>query len=755
MSSRRWIVQSVMVAMVMGAFGFGVAAGDGRNGADASTDPGVFIDEDAGADAGEATVTPGAFGKFDLHVKDLEISKVLQLLSYQSKRNIVASRNVSGRVTANLYDVNFHQALDAVLHPNGLDYREKGELVYVYTEDELAKIEDQDRKTVSRVVRLNYMRASDAAGFVQSRLSSAGSISASPEAPAGIQPSLGDVGGESHALGNVLVINDYPENVDQIINLLEQLDVRPKQVMIEATILGVQLTEDNRMGVDFSVLADFSTLDIANPLNPVGGLLNSVVDGGTGIQTDTRFGAGDGSFKLGVVEDNIAVVVEALARFTDTTVLARPKLLVLNRQRADLLVGERKGFVTTSQTEVSTVSTVEFLETGTQLSVRPFVSDNGNIRLELRPTISDGTVDVVEGQLVPNEETQTLTTNVMVQNGQTVILGGLFRERTDNRNRQVPFLGDIPLLGAAFRGQHDTIEKTEYIFMIRAHIVDDGKMADAADEMLDRAEMIRIGARKGLLPWARERMTSYHLQRALTHYEEGRADRALASTSWALSLDPRFIPARELREKITGQRDFYVDHDGLSRAVEMFIEEQAAPKLQDQQVQDSQRPSADEDTATVTKTHEAGEEPEHAAAEAEADAEAETGAEARAETDADADQAAESTEAAADADATDIDVDADATADAPAAADSEADASTADAEADATEAQTQADKDAAEADKQAAAEADEQAAADADRQAAVDEDAADVDFEEDAAAEHESGLEWPMVHEFDEYDDLD
>jgi type II secretory pathway component HofQ len=111
------------------------------------------------ADATQQRVEVGSLGQIDLQVKDLDVTDVLRLLSMQSKKNIIASRNVSGKVSANLFGVDFYQALDAILQPNGFGYREEGDFIYVYTKQELEEIEKANRKRVTEVIRCSRTTA--------------------------------------------------------------------------------------------------------------------------------------------------------------------------------------------------------------------------------------------------------------------------------------------------------------------------------------------------------------------------------------------------------------------------------------------------------------------------------------------------------------------------------------------------------------------------------------------------------------------
>lgn len=504
------------------------------------------------------TVKAGAFGEIDLHVKDLDVSTVLQLLSIQSKRNIIATKEVAGSVTADLYGVDFYDALDAILHANGFGYREKGKFIYVYTAKELAEIQKQEEKPVTRIIRLNYINSKDASTFVTPLLSGSGSIALSGAVPTGLAPTVSDNGSNSSAHQDTLVIRDLQGNVDQILTIIKELDIRPKQVSIKATVLQARLSEANAFGVDITVLGGSSVDDFTTPLDAIDELADgSVIPTkrtvvGSSQPGNTRTGASN--FKLGFVAGSVEAFVRALDEVTDTTIVANPEVLVLNRQRADLLVGGRLGYISTQQTESSTTQTVEFLDIGTQLTVRPFVSDDGMVRLELRPSISTGTTELAGGFIIPVTQEQTMTTNVMVRSGQTVVIGGLFQETTQVTRSQVPGLGDVPIVGNAFKGVDDETDRTEVIFMITPTIVKDELLYAQGDRAMESVDLASFGAREGLLPWSRTKQTSSYMQDALKYYKEGKNDLALMEANKALNLDSTIIDARRMKSAITGQR---------------------------------------------------------------------------------------------------------------------------------------------------------------------------------------------------------
>lgn len=545
------------------------------------------------------TVAVSSFGQIDLHVKELELTQVLQLLSIQSQRNIIATKSVTGNISADLYGVDFYEALDAILHTNGFGYREKGNFIYVYTAAEIKTMQEAERKVVHRVIRLNYITATDAAKFVQPLLSSSGSIAVNSDPVAGFQPSLTDGGANTNAHGDTLILRDYPENIDEISTVIKELDVRPKQVLVEASVLQARLDENNSFGVDLTILADFAMSEFTSPLSAIDDLMAGTGPGPSGTATQTtvgQTGVGQSGVRVGVISKNVAAFIKALDAVTDTTVLANPKVLVLNRQKADLLVGEKLGYLSTTTTDTAATQTVQFLDVGTKLTLRPFVSDDNFIRMELKPSISDGLTKQVGNTVIPQETTQEVTTNVMVRNGQTVVLGGLFKEDTTIARRQVPLLGDVPILGTAFKGQDDTVTRNEVIFLVTPTVLKDEALYAAGDRAKESLEMAQLGAREGLLPWSRSKLTAGHMRDALKYYKEGNREKALWAADMALSLDPTTVEAVRLKEELTGQRVYWPDTGIMKESIDRVIK---------QQIDQNPRPARTEAPATQPATAQA------------------------------------------------------------------------------------------------------------------------------------------------------
>ncbi|HOW72006.1 MAG TPA: secretin N-terminal domain-containing protein [Phycisphaerae bacterium] len=514
-------------------------------------------------DAPEPEVQVSARGTIELHVADADLSTVLKALSRQSRRNIIAAKDVEGKVTADLYDLTLEQTLDAILKANGCGWREGDGLIYVYTSEELARIQDAERPPECRVFHLKHVNGEEASKLLQPLLSKEGRITVTSKAQVGISEGDTESGGNSLANEDYLLIIDTPERLAAIARVLDEIDARPKQVLIEATILRAQLNQDNAMGIDFNIVTG---VDLR--------MLNSVSTGVTDLTTgdvpqemlqetnmafreDFTSAVPAGGFTFGIIKDHVGAFVRALESVTDTTVIANPKVLALNKQRGEVIVGRRDGYLTTTVTETTATQTVQFLETGTQLIFRPFIENNGYVRMEIHPKDSSGGLTAAN---LPFEQTTEVTTNITVRDGHTILIGGLFREVSKAARGQIPYLGNLPLAGVLFRNTADNTQREEVIILLTVHIVkDDDQLNEESRKALENVERYRAGLRAGLQPYGRERLAQAHYHWAMQHLAKGNAQRALWDARLATHLNPMFLEAIELSERLTNERAWEAD----------------------------------------------------------------------------------------------------------------------------------------------------------------------------------------------------
>ncbi len=527
-------------------------------------------------------------GTFSLNiVNGADLVEQLRVIGFQAQMSIIPSKDVRGALPAvDLYNVTASEALDALLHANGYAWRQKGNFVYVFSAKELAEMEKAQRVMNTEVFHVYYTPAANAVNMIKPVLSSDGQVSFTTPAVAGIEAGGKDAGGNSHATDDMMVVTDFPENLDRVRAVLKEVDRRPQQILIEATILRATLDEDNRLGVDLNVAGgvDFSTIQTSSGGSQITGA--GIGTAGFGRNPHT-VGTGNaftndilGGLKVGVVTNNVSVFVAALEEITDTVVMANPKVLALNKQKGEVLVGREDGYLTTTLTDTTATQTVEFLETGTRLIFRPFIGDDGYIRMEIHPVDSSGGLTADN---LPFKFTTEVTSNVMVKDGHTIVIGGLFRESSESGRNQVPVLGNLPLVGNLFKQQRDRTVREEVIILLTPHIVkDDSVYAQLSEEQLRNAEKMRVGVRRGMMFWGRERMADLYYNCAVTEMSKPKPNRkkAIFFLDAATGLNPKFVEAVNLKQDLTGRELTTSDGSSIRSFVRKSMLVDRAPATQ-------------------------------------------------------------------------------------------------------------------------------------------------------------------------------
>ncbi|MFO0956842.1 MAG: secretin and TonB N-terminal domain-containing protein [Isosphaeraceae bacterium] len=482
---------------------------------------------------------PGQPGKIKLKVQDEDVRQAFDILAAQGDVNILVNPGVSGKITIDIKDVTFEQALDVVLKMANLGMRREKNIIYIYTAADAELLELKSKKLESRVYRLNYIRAADLAPFLRPLLSprvgvltltmSSGGASNVGGGPggggvAGLGAGMGapggggiggggagmgggtpvggnaamtsgssfsagsavssgaDVGGNSLASQDTIVIRDYPEAFPDIESVIRQLDVQPDQVLIEAVILSVDVSNNQSLGVNFSVVDDLSRLafvsgnesiaSLAVGFTPavVTGIASAVapIQGNRPGQFQAGYLDNDQGMKFGFISSNIKGFIKNLETMTKVNVLASPRILVVNKQRAEIQLGQRLGFKNTVTNLTSSLQTVQFLSVGTLLTLRPFVSSDGMIRMEIHPEKSSGSID---GAGVPQATTSELTSNILIPDGVTLVIGGLMDSTDTGFTQGLIGLNRLPLLGPLFRQQTTDVKKTELIVLLTPRII--------------------------------------------------------------------------------------------------------------------------------------------------------------------------------------------------------------------------------------------------------------------------------------------
>lgn len=486
-----------------------------------------------------------------IFMRNMPITDALQLLAIRYGKNIVPATKITGNLAfTKLNNISFQEAMDAILG-QAYEYQEEGNLIKIYSSGAASKVTTSSGMAC-KVFTLYYIRAAEARKMVAPVMSSSSKIEITSAAQTGI-PS-GDTigsqsgGGDTIAINDMMVVYDYPENIAQIEKIIETIDVRPKQVLIEATILTATLTDGMQFGIDWrnlkgAVVSSLTSLATGSP----------DYFGFSGTSTNVESSL-SGGMTIGIVKDDVAAFIKAVEEITDVTILANPKILTTNKQLGQVYIGTKLGYLSsTEQTDTSTTQAVSFLDTGTKLSFRPFIGNDGYIRIDIHPKDSSAAIRQIGGAsstiAVPDETSAELVSNVIVKDGETIVIGGLFRNKVQTAKTQVPLLGNLPVIGVAFSSTADKARREEVIVLITPHIIGDPRQADGDERAADVARIDR-GSRKEIHPANRIRLAEEHYEKAAVYYAKGKNQEALKELNSAIELDPTYLEAIRLEEKI-------------------------------------------------------------------------------------------------------------------------------------------------------------------------------------------------------------
>ncbi|WP_254508907.1 type II secretion system protein GspD [Anatilimnocola floriformis] len=489
--------------------------------------------------------------KLSMNAKDEDIRLVLQMLSEQGGLNIIASKSVTGTVTASLSGVSLETMLAAILKSTGFIARREGEIVYIGTPADFEAMDQTEDRVMTRVYRPNYVKAADLQALFTSLLTPAiGKVTVSAPAEVDIPADHVKTGGNNLASTDVVIVRDFEAVLKQLDQIFIDVDCKPTQVSIEAMILSVKLSDKYKMGVNFAALK---------------GNDNVALISGSPLATLAAIDVTQGGLKFGYLDQNLSLFVNALETIGDTNVIASPRLMCLNKQRAEIQIGEQLGYVSTTVTENASTQTVNFLDVGTLLRIRPFISHDGLIRMEVHPELSTGSVTVQQGLTLPNKALTQVTTNVMCNDGCTVVIGGLIREDLATTTNQIPLLGSLPYVGTAFRQKNEDISRTEIIVLITPKIIADPMMSQEGQKLGNEFTQRQSIYFDKMSPIARRNYGNHWLRKARAAYNAQDYDVALRQVNLAVHFDPLSREAINLRNEVVAAGGFQDEsiHDYL------------------------------------------------------------------------------------------------------------------------------------------------------------------------------------------------
>lgn len=418
--------------------------------------------------------------KLSLNFQDIEIRSVLQLIADFTDLNLVASDTVGGRITLRLKNVPWDQALEIIMKTKGLDKRQVGNVLMIAPAAELAareKLELESRQQISELAPLKTE-------FIEVKYASATEIFnlfQSTENNEGILSKRGSVIVDERT--NSIILTETIDKINEFRLVLEKLDVPIRQVLIEARIVTATSNFSESIGIRWGGLG-FGTHNDGSILRQTGGSLTTIQEVRDGVTSGgpISFTSPDHlvvdlgvaspqatSFAIGFVDEKYLIELElsALESQGRAEVIARPKVITSDKQQASISSGVQIPFQEASSSGATSVS---FVDAVLGLDVTPQITPDDRIIMDLEVT-QDTVGAVFNG--VPSINTNSIKTQVLVDNGQTIVLGGIFTTQMTESVTKTPFLGDIPYLGRFFRTNSQSEDKQELLIFITPRLIKD------------------------------------------------------------------------------------------------------------------------------------------------------------------------------------------------------------------------------------------------------------------------------------------
>ena len=451
--------------------------------------------------------------KISLDLKGLDIVDALKMLSARANLNIVVGKNVAGRVTIFLKDVNIWDAFEIIIASNNLAYEKDGEIIKVMADRDYELIYGEkfgDKKQfLTRT--LKYAKAQDLSATLNQIKSNIGRViineaantlvildtpakiaqmaaliynldrptetrvfelryaqadKISPKIQEAVSKGAGAIRIDERT--NKIAITDYPDKIVEIGKIIEAFDEKPRQVRIDAQIIEISPEKDEyKMGVDWDAWIN-KNLRLSNSV-PLGGLAK------------VSIGLAAGNQALGEKFDRKGIL-DLLRTIGKTRILSSPSIMALNNQEAKILVGTKEAYVTSSTSQSGsgtqvTAQAVNFVDVGIKLYVTPAINKDGFVTMKIKPEVSSSKLTDLtsEGKVtqVPIVTTSEAETVITLKDSATIVIAGLKKDKKENEIKKIPILGDIPLLGFPFRSVSSSLTKTELVIFLTPHIVSD------------------------------------------------------------------------------------------------------------------------------------------------------------------------------------------------------------------------------------------------------------------------------------------
>jgi type IV pilus assembly protein PilQ len=434
--------------------------------------------------------------KISVDFRETPIEDVLRILAKQAGVDVVKSPKVEGKVTATLTDIPLSEALDNILSAHGCGYIPTQNMIRVVPQEEIYQAKE---KKVSRVYRVTFADVKEVEIALKKFMSDTGSISSNP--------------GTSN-----IIVTDLESKILAIDKFLEEIDRPTPQILVEARVYDITSTDQLDLGVEWNLgkntnygtngitkIGDNSSLTYPNNnANPfMTGQSSSSTNKADAMQNVFRFGVLNESL-------NIDMLLRAEQKEVTAKLLANPRIMVLDNQQATIKIVEEVPYQELTETSGGgQIGTTKFKEVGVELIVTPHLTRDNKIRLILKPKFSVRTSEVfvtansIPQPVVAKRETDT---TALIEDNQTVVIGGLRKQDIQQEVKKIPLLGDIPLLGGLFRFEGESTVNSELVVFITPHLIMDKPVMSENERIrwketdlpAPRPESTRLG--KGKVP---------------------------------------------------------------------------------------------------------------------------------------------------------------------------------------------------------------------------------------------------------------
>jgi type IV pilus assembly protein PilQ len=378
-------------------------------------------------------------GLISLMVRDAPLGQVIALVAETQKLNLVFSTPAEVNITASFERIPWQRVLDALLAASGHTWTSTDDIIIVTSMSDVENAPPGSGGRRTEVFELDFVAAVDVDQTVQGLLS-----------PAGKSWIMEGSSTDNHRTREIVAVADYPAYIRQIADYICQIDQPPRQVLIEVHILQIDLNDECRNGVNLEQITSFQGNQVrflnAGFANPAAATASFLEVDGTGLNG----------------------LLEILQTTTDAKTLASPRVLALSGQEARIQIGDQLGYRITTTTQTSSLESVEFLDVGVVLTVTPRITRDGRVLMRIKPEVSKGQVDANTG--LPAEETTEVETDVLLNDGQGMVIGGLIQENDSITQSKVPWLGDLPYVGLIFQKRNQVKTRSEIIVALVPHV---------------------------------------------------------------------------------------------------------------------------------------------------------------------------------------------------------------------------------------------------------------------------------------------